>query len=134
MSNRVVFDTNIWVRKMMYGTVHNFAEWIFTKNITPLYSLSSVAEIVKVLNSEKFAKYDVDIEENIEIYKSICEFCRTKKTFTDCADKKDNYLFDLAIQGKAHYIVTDDKIVLATPTPGRKLKKMTFPQFKEDIQ
>ena len=134
MGNKVVFDTNILVSKIITEKLANFAVWIFMNNIKPLYSLPSENELRTVLNYEKFAKYKIDIQGNIDFYKSICEYCRTIPQFTGCADPKDNYLFDLAIQGKAQYLVSSDKIVLSTPTPGRKFKKLTFPQFKEDIQ
>lgn len=98
-----------------------------------LRSKPSVSELKRVLSYEKFKKYGFDINRTLSFYISITEYIATQELFKECRDKKDNFLFDLAIQGKAKYLVSRDTVVLTTPTSGEKLKKMTFPQFKEDI-
>jgi predicted nucleic acid-binding protein len=53
--------------------------------------------------------------------------------FKDCSDPKDNFLFDLAIQGKADYLVSGDKRVLETPLENKTLKLRTLTTFKEEL-
>jgi len=60
----------------------------------------------------------------------ITEFCETKPLFHDCPDPKDNFLFDLAIQGKANYLVSGDKKVLETPLKSETLTLTTLTAFK----
>jgi predicted nucleic acid-binding protein len=44
------------------------------------------------------------------------------------------YLFDLALQGNAKYLVSGDKTVLKTPTGVDALIVATLPAFKEYLQ
>ncbi|MDR2962516.1 MAG: putative toxin-antitoxin system toxin component, PIN family [Bacteroidales bacterium] len=133
MENRVVFDTNIWISKIITGTLPTFVAWIFAHHIQALRSERSTDELYAVLSRKKFEKHHIDVQANMEVYKALCKYCNTKTLFTDCVDVNDNFLFDLAIQGKAQYIVSSDKIVLATPLHHRKLQLLTFTQFKTII-
>ena len=93
--------------------------------------MPSIAELREVLSPKKFEKYQLDMEEIIGIYIDISEYCETKPQFKNCADPKDNYLFDLALQGKAYYLVSGDAKVLATPTESKTLEITTLKSFKD---
>ena len=67
-------------------------------------------------------------------YKNLTEFCETQALFNDCPDSKDNFLFDLALQGNAKYLVSGDKKVLETPVTSETLQITSLPAFKEDIK
>ena len=110
MENRTVFDTNIWISYMITAK-YNELESMVTNNIHFLRSAPSLAELQEVLSRKKFQKYNVDVDKTIVFYINLTEFCETKPTFEDCSDPKDNFLFDLAIQGKANYLVSGDKKV-----------------------
>jgi putative PIN family toxin of toxin-antitoxin system len=99
MENRTVFDTNIWVSYMITSK-YDELESMLTNNVNFLRSAPSLAELQEVLSRKKFRKYNVDVDKTIAFYISLTEFCETKPLFKDCPDPKDNFLFDLAIQGK----------------------------------
>jgi len=64
----------------------------------------------------------------------ISEYCHTVPKFNACPDSKDNFLFDLALQGNANYLVSGDKKVLSSPVTSEMLKVTTLSTFKEDLQ
>jgi putative PIN family toxin of toxin-antitoxin system len=133
MENRSVFDTNIWVSYMIFAK-YDELESMLTNNVNFLRSAPSLAELREVISRKKFQKYNVDVENTIAFYINLAEFCETKPLFQDCPDPKDNFLFDLAIQGKADYLVSGDKKVLETPIDNEILKLTTLTAFKEKIK
>ena len=44
------------------------------------------------------------------------------------------FFFDLAIQGKAKYLVSGDKKVLETPLKSKTIKIITLTAFKEELK
>ena len=131
MENRAVFDTNIWVSSVISGKFYELLAMSFKNNVVFLRSIPSLAELKEVLSRKKFEKYNFDFEEIISLYSDICEFCETKPLFKDCPDTRDNFLFDLAIQGKAGYLVSGDKKVLETTINSEALKVTTLTAFKK---
>jgi len=130
MENRTVFDTNIWVSYMITAK-YDELETMLTNNVNFLRSTPSLAELQEVLSRKKFQKYNVDVDKTIAFYINLTEFCKTKPLFQDCPDPKDNFLFDLALQGKAHYLVSGDKKVLETKVESEVLTLTTLATFKE---
>jgi len=111
----VVFDVNIWVSVFIKSDYRFIESLIFDNGITLCRSADLTKELVSVLSRNKFKKYfELEIIEYIAYYEKYTLSFLTKPIFTDCKDKKDNYLFDLAKQSKARYLVSGDKIVLET--------------------
>ena len=133
MEDRTVFDTNIWVSYMItaqYGEL----ETMLTSNVNFLRSAPSLAELQEVLSRKKFQKYNIDVDKTIAFYVNLTEFCETKPLFKDCSDSKDNFLFDLAIQGKAKFLVSGDKKVLETEVGNSTFTLSTLTSFKETLK
>ena len=133
MGNRTVFDTNIWISYMI-SAKYDELESMLTDNVHFLRSAPSLAELQEVLSRKKFQKYKVDVDKTIAFYINLTEFCETKPLFKDCPDPKDNFLFDLAIQGKADYLVSGDKKVLETPLKSKTLTLTTLTEFVENLK
>ena len=133
MGNRTVFDTNIWVSYMI-AAKYDDLEAMFKNSVHFLRSTPSLTELKEVLSRKKFQKYNLDVDKTIVFYIGLTEFCKTKPLFKDCSDPKDNFLFDLAIQGNAHYLVSGDKKVLKTPHKSESLTLTTITAFKEKLQ
>ena len=133
MENRTVFDTNIWISYFI-GKKTNEIMKMTEQNIAFIYSTTSADELIEVLSRKKFEKYNLDISDLVLFYTNISEFCPTEPKFTACPDPKDNFLFDLALQGNAKYLVSGDKKVLETPSGSETLKVTTLPAFKEYLQ
>jgi len=133
MENRTVFDTNIWISYMITAK-YDELESMLAKNVHFLRSTPSLEELKEVLTRKKFQKYNVDIDKTIAFYINLTEFCETESFFSDCSDPKDNFLFDLSIQGNAKYLVSGDKKVLETPHNSEILTLLTLTSFKEKIK
>jgi len=125
MESRTVFDTNNWISYFIGKKTREIVE-MTEKDVVFLHSTVSIDELKEVLSRKKFQKYNFDVEDLILFYTNISEFCETKPLFKDCPDSKDNFLFDLAIQGKADYLVSGDKKVLETPINVKNLKVIPF--------
>jgi len=133
MGNKTVFDTNIWIS---YFLGEKFGELIALRRerrVLFLRSTPSLSELQEVIMRKKFKAKNFNVEKLIDFYNGITEFCETKPLFKDCPDPKDNFLFDLAIQGKANYLVSGDKKVLETPLKSKTLTLTTLTIFKERL-
>jgi len=133
MENRTVFDTNIWVSYFIgkkTGEIINMTE----KSIVFLHSTHSIDELIDVLSRKKFEKYKFNLEDIFLFYTNISDFCHTEPKFRDCPDPKDNFLFDLALQGNAKYLVSGDPDVLGTPVTSEILQVTKLREFKNKLQ
>ena len=133
MGNKTVFDTNIWIS---YFLGEKFDELIALRRehrVLFLRSTPSLSELKEVITRKKFKAKNFNVEKLIDFYNGITEFCETKPLFKECPDPKDNFLFDLAIQGKANYLVSGDKKVLETPLKSKTLTLTTLTIFKERL-
>jgi len=133
MENRTVFDTNIWVSYFIGKKTDEIIK-MTEKSIVFLHSTPSVDELIDVLSRKKFEKYKLNLEDIFLFYTNISDFCYTEPKFKDCPDPKDNFLFDLALQGNAEYLVSGDPDVLETPVTSEILQVMELRKFKEDLQ
>ena len=134
MENRTVFDTNIWIS---YFLSENFDELIRLRregNVFFLRSIPSLSELKNVVTRKKFKSKNFNVEKLIDFYNGITEFCETKPLFKNCSDPNDNFLFDLAIQGKANYLISGDKKVLETTFENETLQLATLTAFKNNYQ
>ena len=134
MENRTVFDTNIWIS---YFLSEKFSELIKLRKehgVLFLRSTPSLLELKEVITRKKFKSKNFNVEKLIDFYTGITEFCETKPLFNKCTDPKDNFIFDLAIQGKANYLVSGDKKVLETPFKHKALTLTTLTAFKEQVR
>ncbi len=80
-----------------------------------LFSEASLAEIVDVLARPKFDRY-LSIEGRRDFLKKLIRISRkivATHTVTACRDPKDNMILELALSGKADFILTGDQDLLA---------------------
>ena len=62
----------------------------------------------------------------------ICTEITTTEIFSECRDPKDNFLFDIAEQGNACYIVSGDNDVLSVNNP--KFRTITLGDFLNIVE
>ena len=67
-----------------------------------------------VAKRPKFEKYfsDFDIKELLQFFKDYGKLIKVKSAVKGCRDFKDDFLLNLAIDGKADFLVTGDKDLL----------------------
>lgn len=90
-------------------------------------------ELVSVLNRKKIKNFlELPIDRYISFYESLSTYVHTHREFAGCRDPKDNYLFDLAIQSNADYLVSGDRDVRETETEDIEVVSLT--KFKEILR
>jgi putative PIN family toxin of toxin-antitoxin system len=130
MKNKTVFDVNIWLRYFVSGKAEKIIDMIESNDVFFYRSAELTSELKDVINRPKFAKYFPNgTKEYILFLEQVAELFLTRTVFDQCADPKDNYLFDLAYQSHSDFLVSDDKKVLAVPVE-KSLKSLSLSAFK----
>jgi uncharacterized protein len=131
---RGVFDNNVLVSAALLAGVPRQAFDKLLDNGTVLISVSVLLELAEVLNREKFDKY-VTHDERMRFmvgFLKIAEMIETSETITVCRDPKDDKLLELAVSGKAAFLVTSDKDLLVL-NPFRGVEIITPREFLDNI-
>jgi putative PIN family toxin of toxin-antitoxin system len=133
MKNKTVFDVNIWLRYFILGKAEIIIDMIEGNGVFFYRSAELTSELIDVINRPKFAKYFPNgTKEYILFVEQVTELFLTQTVFDQCADPKDNYLFDLAYQSNSDFLVSGDKKVLAVPVE-QPLKVLSLSAFKMAI-
>jgi putative PIN family toxin of toxin-antitoxin system len=132
---RFVFDTNVIVSAtLLAGSVPRQA---FDKALdkgTNLISVPVLLELAEVLGREKLNKYLLE-EERMRFLVALLkesELVEVTETITDCRDARDNKFLELAVSGKADYIISGDADLLVL-NPFRGIQISTPRDFLSDI-
>lgn len=123
-SSRVVIDTNVWISYFIGGRSSELAHLILDNALVVLTSQELVVELTEVLGRQKFSKYlTLPISEYISLHLDLTTRVSIVAKFDESPDPKDNFLFDIALQHRARYLVTGD----------RKLQAMQRVKFVEVV-
>jgi uncharacterized protein len=108
---KVVIDTNLFVRGLLKGpvTLPLIQAWK-EERFQLITSEKLLAELFEVLARPKFARYFTgnDVRELGQLIYERAEVVEPISFVTRCRDPKDNIFLDVAIAGKANYLVTGD--------------------------
>jgi putative PIN family toxin of toxin-antitoxin system len=133
---RLVFDTNALVSAMIIETSESqkayFRAIVGGNKI--LYSFDTLAELEQVVQRSKFNKY-LSVEKREKFvydYLLIGESVEITRTVAACRDPKDDKFLELAICGKADYIISGDKDLLEL-NPFRFIEIITPSTFLQKI-
>jgi len=111
--NSFVLDVNIWVSIFLKRQTELIESVASEEKNNIFRSTELTNELEKVLRYKKLEKkWNKPIEEYLEFYKYFTIDYHTSPVFQDCRAPKDNYLFYLAIQSQADYLVSGDDDVL----------------------
>ena len=114
-TNRIVFDTNVLVSALMFPrSVPRQAFNLAYSTGKILASTATTLELEEVLSRKKFEKY-FSMEERIQFvarFFADAEIIEIKEKITACRDRKDDKFLELAVNGKADYIITGDQDLL----------------------
>lgn len=99
-----------------------------------MFSAELFNEFITVLKRPKFQKYfNVEqVKELLSVLSTKVEFIEITENFSDCRDKKDNFLLDLCVSGRADYLITGDKDLLDL-NPFHNTQIINITTFKELI-
>ena len=118
---KIIIDTNLWISFLISK---NFIDLdiLFEKGkVQLLFSKELIEEFIKVTKRDKFKKFfsESDVEKLLIIFESVGKLIEIKSDIKDCRDVKDNFLLNLAVDGKAKYLITGDKDLLILKKIGK---------------
>lgn len=133
MKIKVVFDTNVLISFFIGGKLLDLTKMVRLKGIEILSNEHLLRELENVLSRPKFKKYlSLPVYEYTSFFRMICTEITTTEIFSECRDPKDNFLFDIAEQGNACYIVSGDNDVLSVNNP--KFRTITLGDFLNIVE
>lgn len=128
---RLVFDTNIIISALLFdGSKPSKAFDIGINQGVLLFSLPTLAELEEVLWRNKFDRY-ISHEERKRFLTSLILHStpiETNETISECRDPKDNKFLELAVCGKADFIISGDEDLLVL-NPFRNIQIITPDSF-----
>ena len=111
---RVIVDTNCWISFLIGRKLSSLVALLSDARIDLVLCDELLEEIREVTQRPKFARYFP-----LREVESLLLFLRLKGTLFEpsedihiCRDEEDDYLLALAVEAKAHYLVTGDKDLL----------------------
>lgn len=111
---KVVIDTNLWISFVYSGFTSPLSFLLQAENIELAFSEELFVEVTHVLHRPKFSKR-IDQRSAVsflELMREAVVFYTPKKQVRAGSDPKDFFLFSLAIEAKASFIITGDKQLL----------------------
>lgn len=136
MSNeKIILDTNLWISFLISKKFSQIDELIANKKVTLVFSNESLEEFVQVVSRPKFKKYvsEDDMANLLNYFDQYANIIEVKSDVQICRDSKDNFLLNLCIDSKAHFLITGDKDLLVLKKV-EKTKIITFPDFLKRIK
>lgn len=113
----VVLDTNVVLSALLFtGSLGALREAWHSGRCRPLASKPTISELVRALAYPKFKLTPDDQRELLADYLPCCTTVRMPKKAPEvpaCRDPLDGPFLELAIVGKADYLVTGDKDLLS---------------------
>ena len=111
---RVVIDTNILVSFLINKDFSRLDKIIIEGRAILIISAELLEELLEVLDRPKFKKIISTKEKEIliDFFGQHGKLISVKSKVNICRDKKDNFLLNLAIDGKATHLITGDKDLL----------------------
>jgi putative PIN family toxin of toxin-antitoxin system len=107
---RIVIDTNVFVIALIGKGSPKLTDWLAERKFTVLFSKEAFSELTEVIRRPKFKKLFTEdkIFTLLELLDNVNEIVEVKSKTAICRDKKDNFLLNLAKDGKADYLITED--------------------------
>lgn len=131
---KIVIDTNIWISFAIGKTLHGMEEFLSEKKISIISSTEQLKEISNVLKRKKLLKYlnSNATKRLLLLFKETVAMISVVEKTYDCRDKKDNFILDIAVNGKAEFIITGDEDLLCM-NPYKGINIIKYKKFKEEM-
>ena len=128
---RLVFDTNIIISALLFeGSKPSKAFNIGIEQEVILFSSSTLTELEEVLWRNKFDPYILheDRKQFLSSFILHATPVEPDQTITECRDSKDDKFLELAVCGKADFIISGDEDLLIL-NPFRNIRILTPSRF-----
>lgn len=111
---RVIVDTNCWISFLIGRRLSVLVDLLSNEVIQLVVCDELLEELREVTGRPKFKKYfpKDKVDSLIEFMQLIGEHFEPQRQVQLCRDAADDYLLALAIEAKAHYLVTGDEDLL----------------------
>jgi len=131
-SYKVIIDTNLWISFLITNDYSSIDKLVDNRSIVLIFSEELIEEFLTVTQRPKFLKYfsEEDINQLLKQFDKFGKLVKIKSKVEVCRDTKDNFLLNLAIDSKAHFLVTGDADLLDIAKI-EKTKIITFRQLIE---
>lgn len=129
---KIIIDTNLWVSFIISNKLTLLDRLLFSKNVRLLFSTELLDEIASTITKPKLKKYFAanGLEEMLITLEPFIDIIKIQSSVSICRDPKDNFLLELAQDGKADYLLTGDKDLLDIEKFG-KTKIISISTFLE---
>src|SRR5690606_16198913 len=111
---KIVVDTNLWISFLISKNPVPIEFLLFSKKFDLLFSNHLFEELISVVARDKFQNY-FHLEDIFELSQRLLAhsyFVETVSKINLSRDEKDNFLLNLAIDGKADFLISGDKDLL----------------------
>jgi putative PIN family toxin of toxin-antitoxin system len=123
---KVVIDTNIWISYLLGSLLQGMDEKILSKEVKIVVSEEMLKELSEVASRPKFKNILTvrRIKELFSLLDSYAIVVSPSQKVNACRDKKDNFLLEIALEGKADYLITgDEDLLVLDPFHNTKIVK-----------
>ena len=133
-SKRIILDTNLWIYFLISNNLSKIDDPLLKGEIRILFSQELLEEFIEVTSRPKFHKYFSfhDIANLLRLFDSYGELVTVTSKLEICRDSKDNFLLNLALDGKADFLVTGDNDLLVLEKVGTT-KIVTIQEFLTNL-
>jgi putative PIN family toxin of toxin-antitoxin system len=111
---KIILDTNILISFLITKEYNKLDDKILSGKIILLFSKELLEEFITVIQRPKFQRFFSleDVEILINFFLDNGMLIEIVSDLELCRDKKDNFLLNLAADGKADFLITGDKDLL----------------------
>ena len=131
---RLIIDSNLWISFLISDKQRKLDRLLLLDQVKILFSVKLLDELTKIVEYPKLKSYFKPdaIEEMLLNLEPYIELIEIKSNVQICRDPKDDFLLNLAKDGKAHFLLTGDKDLLVLKKIG-KTKIISIKEFLEKI-
>lgn len=123
---KVVIDTNIWISYLLGSLLQGMDEKILSKEIIVVVSEEMLKELSEVASRPKFKNILTvrRIKELFSLLDSYAIVVSPSQKVNAYRDEKDNFLLEIALEGRADYLITgDEDLLVLDPFHNTKIVK-----------
>ena len=107
---KVIIDTDLFISFLIGKKLQGLKELLIDFRIELIFAEQNIQELKMVSQRPKFKKYFKagDLDDLIDLIRTIGIVIEINNIPAVCRDPKDNYLLELARKSKANYLLTGD--------------------------
>lgn len=134
-SKKVILDTNLWISFLISNSLDFIDVPLNEGRIELIFSKELIEEFLVVARRPKFRKYFSDdmVYQLLSLIDKYGKLIEVRSKFELCRDYKDNFLLNLAVDSKAHYLVSGDEDLLVIKE-FRKTKILNWKEFEKELK